>query len=78
MLDQHRAVRRAIYRHFVATASAPANERIAAEAGIPAHEVMTSLERLADAHMLVLDPRTRAIWMAMPFSAVPTNDITRA
>ncbi|MEO7238488.1 MAG: organomercurial lyase, partial [Gemmatimonadales bacterium] len=27
----------------------------------------------AAAHVLVLDPATRGLWMAMPFSAVPTS-----
>ena len=30
------------------------------------------MERLHAAHAIVLDPRTRETWMALPFSSVPT------
>jgi hypothetical protein len=39
---------------------------------------MASLERLGAAHVLVLHPTTRGLWMAMPFSAVPTCFRVRA
>jgi hypothetical protein len=40
--------------------------------------VKASLERLAAARVLVLHPETRRIWMAMPFSAVPTAFTVRS
>ena len=65
-------VRLVVYRYFVRRGSAPSLGDIGAELGMPPVEVTASLERLAAAHVLVLDPATRGIWMAMPFSAVPT------
>jgi Alkylmercury lyase len=35
-------------------------------------DVRTSYERLRDDRAIVLDPETREVWMANPFSAVPT------
>jgi hypothetical protein len=65
-------VRLAVYHHFVRHGVAPSLGDIGLELGVPPVAVAASLERLAAAHVLVLDPATRAIWMAMPFSAVPT------
>jgi hypothetical protein len=45
------------------------SERVAASVA----EVAASWERLAADRALVLEPRTRALWMAMPFSAIPTD-----
>ena len=66
-------VRLAVYRHFVRTGEAPLVSQTSDEAGAPPAEILASLERLAAAHVLVLDPTTRQLWMAMPFSAVPTS-----
>lgn len=65
-------VRLTVYRHFVNRGESPSVARIGQELGEPAAAIAASLERLAAAHVLVLDPRSREIWMAMPFSAVPT------
>ena len=53
-------VRVAVYRHFVETGRAP--EDVPPDA----------LRRLADDRLLVLRPDSAEIWMAQPFSAVPT------
>ena len=66
-------VRLAVYQHFVRHGVAPAPGGISTEIGVPPVAVAASLERLAAAHVLVLDPATREIWMAMPFSTVPTG-----
>jgi hypothetical protein len=34
--------------------------------------VREAFETLEAGHVLVLQPETRKVWMAMPFSAVPT------
>ncbi len=65
-------VRLAVYRHFVRRGLAPAVRDLSDELGASAAAIAASLERLAAAHVLVLDPVTRRLWMAMPFSAVPT------
>jgi hypothetical protein len=67
-----RAIRLFIYRHFLDTARAPDVATIAHATGTPAQDVESNLHRLADAHAIVLAPATTAIWMAHPFSAVPT------
>ena len=45
---------------------------MAARAGVSVAEVRDAYERLHDAHAIVLDPESRDVWMAHPFSAVPT------
>jgi len=65
-------VRLSVYRHFVRRGLAPAVRGLSDELGAPPPAIAASLERLAAAHVVVLDPATRRLWMAMPFSAVPT------
>ncbi len=55
----------------------PSAEEIAHEVGTTTADVETSLRRLAVDHVLVLAPGTTSIWMAAPFSAIPTPfDVT--
>ncbi|HKK08177.1 MAG TPA: organomercurial lyase [Gemmatimonadota bacterium] len=68
-----RDVRLEVYRHFVQTGRAPTAEVLATALGVPEREIRRSLRRLADAHLLVLSPGTALVWMAHPFSAVPTD-----
>lgn len=65
------AVRSAVYARFAA-GGVPSLPDVAARLGMTVDEVRDGYERLAVAHLLVLDPATRDVWMAMPFSAVPT------
>jgi hypothetical protein len=65
-------VRFHVYRHFVETGRAPTIGEIASALDIPLDAVERSLRRLADDHMLVLAPGSLNVWMAHPFSAVPT------
>lgn len=71
-------VRLAIYDHFVATGRAPVAAEIASEVDALPHEVEDAYRRLADAHVLVLAPGTPYIWMANPFSALPTPFVVTA
>jgi hypothetical protein len=64
-------VRVAIYETFAAVGRAPTRHELAERLALTPDEVSASLARLADARMLVLRP-SGDIWMAMPFSAVPT------
>ena len=67
-------VRLWVYRHFVDTGRAPSPVEIASRFHLApegAGQVLQRLEREADA--LVLIPGTSYIWMAEPFSAVPTS-----
>ena len=65
-------VRVSVYRHFVRRGLAPEVHDLGDELGASPAVIAASLERLAAARVLVLDPATRRLWMAMPFSAVPT------
>ena len=67
-----RAVRVAVYRHTVAESTPPSADEIAHDVGATTADVEASLRRLADGHVLVLTPGTTSIWMAAPFSAIPT------
>jgi ribonuclease HI len=67
-----RAVRLCVYDHFVKTTRAPDVATIAAAADASPDAVTSALRRLADRRALVLAPATTSIWMAHPFSAVPT------
>ena len=66
-------VRLHIYRRFLETGRSPSSEETSADVGAPVAAVEAALDRLADAHMLVLHPGTHDIWMANPLSAVPTR-----
>ena len=65
------AVRSAVYARFAA-GDVPSAVAVAADLAMDVDAVIECYERLAAAHVLVLDPDSREVWMAMPFSAVPT------
>jgi Alkylmercury lyase len=66
-------VRLWIYQHFVDIGRAPAPIEIAARFRLTPTEVELILRRLqSEADALVLIPGSPYIWMAEPFSAVPT------
>lgn len=67
------AVRHAIYQHFAAHGSAPENAELAARCELSTQDLYAALDRLDAAHAIVLKPGTHDLWMAMPFSAVPTD-----
>jgi ribonuclease HI len=67
-----RAVRLFVYDHFVKTTRAPDVGTIADAVKAKPDAVTSALKRLAEMHALVLAPSTTSLWMAHPFSAVPT------
>jgi len=68
-----------IYQHFVDTGRAPSPVEIAAHFQLTPSEVEDRLRRLQDeADALVLLPGSPHIWMAEPFSAVPTSFLVRS
>jgi ribonuclease HI len=67
-----RAVRLFVYRHFVETTRAPDIGTIAAAVQADQRAVLAALRKLVAAHALVMAPASTKIWMAHPFSAVPT------
>jgi hypothetical protein len=64
-------VRHAVYRTF-AEGGIPLSASLATQLHLPPEDVRDAYERLHEAHALVLDPHSREVWMALPFSAVPT------
>ena len=68
-----RDVRLAVYRKVVEEGRPPTAPEIAGGLGVSTPDVEASLGRLADGHVLVLAPGTPYIWMANPFSAIPTH-----
>ncbi len=66
------AVRRIVYDSFISRAASISRAEVAAELSFPESQVAASFKRLADAHMLVLQPESGQVLMASPFSAVPT------
>ena len=72
LLEVDSRVRLSVYQHFVRSGVAPTTREVGDELGASPSLIAESYERLATAHVLVLDPVTRNLWMAMPFSAVPT------
>ena len=71
--QMHRAVRALIYEHFRDEASAPSVATICDRLGLPIPAVEDILDALAEAHAIVLQPGTHTIWMAHPFSGIPTD-----
>jgi hypothetical protein len=67
-----RDIRLTVYRKIVAEGMPPTAPEIARGLGVPTPDVEASFRRLADGHVLVLAPGTPYIWMANPFSAIPT------
>jgi Alkylmercury lyase len=56
----------------------PRKHELAAALDVPLGDVEASFQRLAAAHMLVLQPESGEVLMANPFSAVPTPFLVRA
>jgi alkylmercury lyase-like protein len=66
-------VRRGIYERFAESGRPPAPGALAEALSVPPTEVDASLRRLADAHLVMLAGGGTSVWMANPFSAVPTD-----
>ena len=64
-------VRHGIYRSF-AEGRIPLSANLADKLHIPLDEVQLAYARLHEAHAIVLDPHSKEVRMALPFSAVPT------
>jgi hypothetical protein len=65
-------VRRYLYERFVATGRPPTAAQTAAALRLNEDEAAAAYRRLADAHVIVLEPGTTAVRMAAPLSAKPT------
>ena len=67
-----RDVRLAVYRTVIDEGFPPTADELAGRLGVDTAAIESSLHRLEDAHMLTLVPDTSSVWMAFPFSAIPT------
>lgn len=70
--EQDTNVRIAVYDLTLSRGAPPAVLDLAEALDLPRDEVRLSLERLATAKAFVLQPESREVLMAAPFSAVPT------
>lgn len=68
-----RQVRKAVYDAFLTRAQPPSIDDVAHALDISTAVVVESYRRLAQGHVLVLQPASGEILMANPFSAVPTS-----
>ena len=70
---QDKDIRYYIYKTFEETTLPPSTEEVARHHGLNISQVEASFKRLADAHQIALAPGSYSIWMAHPFSSLPTN-----
>ena len=66
-------VRSALYRSLGATGKAPDVAELAETLDMDPESIEQTLTRLENARALVLAPTSKHLWMAHPFSAVPTD-----
>ena len=71
-LELENDVRVFVYRHFVSACRAPTTADTALAFKRSSREIRGVFNALAEKHVLVLLPDSGEIWMAMPFSAIPT------
>lgn len=76
--DLDKQIRRHVYDLTMREGTPPLAARVADALDIAHADVLASFRRLADAHMLVLQPESGEILMAGPYSAVPTPFRVRA
>ncbi len=72
LTTQDKEIRRVIFDTLMRTGKAPLAAEVASILGVPHDIAHESLQRLADAHMLLLQRASGEILMGGPFSAVPT------
>ena len=66
-------VRHFIYQTFISTSKPPTTAETAKRFQLSISKIESTFERLAASHDIALAPGSHAIWMAHPFSALPTN-----
>ncbi len=67
------SLRTEIYRVIGATTRTPSLDDLAAWSGRSRTQVLEALDALEDAHQIALLPDRSGVWMANPFSSVPTG-----
>lgn len=71
--DLERLVRLHLYRRFLDDGRPPSVAEAAESLGRPEGDVAEAYRRLADGHVIVLEPGGLDVWMANPLSARPTS-----
>ena len=71
-------VRRSVYEAFLTRGQPPDSTTVADAIGIDVSMIKNAYQRLADGHILVLQPESGEILMANPFSSVPTPFLVEA
>jgi hypothetical protein len=66
-------VRHYIYKTLAETTLPPTTSQVVEHFGVSIALIENAFERLANAHQIALAPGRYSIWMAHPFSGVPTN-----
>jgi hypothetical protein len=66
-----------VYSTFARTTRPPITFECAEHFDVPVADVERAYERLANAHHIALAPESHSIWMAHPFSGLPTNYVTQ-
>ena len=69
-------VRHFIYTTFARTSGPPTTSETATHFDVSIAAAEAVYERLAETHQIALAPGSHSIWMAHPFSALPTNHVT--
>jgi hypothetical protein len=69
-------IRHYIYSTLAETSHPPTTHETAYHFQISIAVVENSFDRLAKAHHIALTPGSHTIWMAHPFSSLPTNFVT--
>ena len=68
-------VRHFIYATFANAGVPPTTHQAAFQFNVSITEIEAAYHRLADDHQIALAPGSSTIWMAHPFSAIPTNNL---
>lgn len=66
-------VRVSVYEMFLRVGRGPTLDEVVAGTELRVDVVQSALHRLAEAHVVVLQRGSDSVWMAMPFSGVPTD-----
>ena len=66
-------IRHYIYATFADAGLPPTTRQVSDHFNISIASVEKAFERLADAHHIALAPGSHCVWMAHPFSGLPTN-----
>jgi hypothetical protein len=69
-------IRHFIYTTFSGTARPPTTLETADHFKMPIAAVESAYDRLANNHHIALAPGSHGVWMAHPFSGLPTNYVT--